>query len=202
LRKTYRNNSVTVSNHTNKNTTVSEKALQSQVVSCLTVLGYTVFETGKARGKTKCSTCGAYSYATGWQGNTLGVPDLYVHNSQWKTPIGIGIELKTKTGAVTKFWEKANFMTKKVCISQAFRLCFSDELGGMPYTIDEMQPEEITQDIAHVEVIEVPTLTDAQLKKVLEMTSDKLEMYLNKIEQGELNATQIQVLAIENKLKQ
>jgi hypothetical protein len=65
-----------------------------------------------------------------------------------------------------------------------------------------MQPEEITQDIAHVEVIEVPTLTDAQLKKVLEMTSDKLEMYLNKIEQGELNATQIQVLAIENKLKQ
>jgi phage recombination protein Bet len=109
---------------------------------------------------------------------------------------------KTKTGAVTKFWEKANFMTKKVCISQAFRLCFSDELGGMPYTSDEMQPEEITQDIAHIEVIEIPTLTDAQLKKVLEMTSDKLEMYLNKIEQGELNATQIQVLAIENKLKQ
>ncbi len=114
MRKTYRNNSVTVSNHTNKNTTVSEKALQSQVVSCLTVLGYTVFETGKARGKTKCSTCGAYSYATGWQGNTLGVPDLYVHNSQWKTPIGIGIELKTKTGAVRK--EQAHYANLNVTV--------------------------------------------------------------------------------------
>lgn len=61
---------------------------------------------------------------------------------------------KTKAGVVTKFWEKANFMTKKVCISQAFRLCFSDELGGMPYTSDEMPNEETTQDIPHVEVIQ------------------------------------------------
>lgn len=62
---------------------------------------------------------------------------------------------KTKAGVVTKFWEKANFMTKKVCISQGFRLCFSDELGGMPYTSDEMPNEEVTQDIPHTEVIEI-----------------------------------------------
>lgn len=102
MRKNYRNNSAVITNNTSKNTIVNEKTLQSQVVSCLTVLGYTVFETGKARGKTKCSSCGSYSYATGWQGNTPGVPDLYVHNANWKTPIGIGIELKTKTGAVRK----------------------------------------------------------------------------------------------------
>lgn len=58
-----------------------------------------------------------------------------------------------KDGTPTQFWNKAHFMTKKVCISQAFRLCFSDELGGMPYTSDEMQPQE-TQDIPHVEVIQ------------------------------------------------
>ena len=109
---------------------------------------------------------------------------------------------KTKAGAVNKFWEKANFMTKKVGISQAFRLCFSDELGGMPYTSDEMQPEEITQDIAHVEVSVIPTLTDKQLEKVLTSDKERLEIILNKIEQGELNATQVQVLSIESKYKE
>lgn len=53
-----------------------------------------------------------------------------------------------KDGTVTSFWKKANFMTKKVAISQAFRLCFSDELGGMPYTSDEM-PAPTTEDIPH-----------------------------------------------------
>lgn len=49
---------------------------------------------------------------------------------------------KTREGKVTKFWEKAAFMTKKVAISQGFRLCFSDELAGMPYTADEMPEQE------------------------------------------------------------
>ena len=45
----------------------------------------------------------------------------------------------TKEGKPNKFWrDKPEFMTKKVAIAQAFRLCFSDELGGMPYTKDEM----------------------------------------------------------------
>ncbi|RZK77499.1 MAG: phage recombination protein Bet [Pedobacter sp.] len=49
---------------------------------------------------------------------------------------------KTREGKVTQFWQKAAFMTKKVAISQGFRLCFSDELAGMPYTADEM-PETV-----------------------------------------------------------
>ena len=32
-------------------------------------------------------------------------------------------------------------MIKKVAMAQAFRLCFPDELGGMPYTSDEMTEE-------------------------------------------------------------
>lgn len=56
---------------------------------------------------------------------------------------------KTKEGAVTKFWQKAHTMIKKVAISQGFRLCFSDELGGMPYTADEMpeKTEDVTAEI-------------------------------------------------------
>ncbi|WP_407430582.1 RecT family recombinase [Arcticibacter sp.] len=53
---------------------------------------------------------------------------------------------KTREGKPTQFWQKASFMTKKVAISQAFRLCFSDELAGMPYTADEM-PSDIPETI-------------------------------------------------------
>lgn len=59
---------------------------------------------------------------------------------------------KTKEGKVTQFWEKAFTMIKKVAISQGFRLCFSDELGGMPYTTEEMPEQNQTIDTTHVEI--------------------------------------------------
>lgn len=50
---------------------------------------------------------------------------------------------KTKDGRLNSIWAKMpRFMTKKVAIAQGFRLCFSDELGGMPYTADEL-PQEV-----------------------------------------------------------
>lgn len=58
---------------------------------------------------------------------------------------------KTKEGHVTKFWQKAYTMIKKVAMSQGFRLCFSDELGGLPYTKEEM-PEQ-TDDVTFIEVV-------------------------------------------------
>jgi phage recombination protein Bet len=55
----------------------------------------------------------------------------------------------TKDGSVTKFWrEKPLTMIKKVAMAQGFRLCFSDELGGLPYTAEELPPLEV-----HAEVI-------------------------------------------------
>jgi len=109
---------------------------------------------------------------------------------------------KTKAGVVTKFWEKANFMTKKVCISQAFRLCFSDELGGMPYTSDEMPQQEVTVDVPH-EVVQVPALNDSQFKKLIEKgTVELLEKALNGIEECLITATAAQIIALEDKLTQ
>lgn len=73
---------------------------------------------------------------------------------------------KKKDGSVNSFWQKAFTMTKKVAIAQGFRLCFSDEIGGMPYTSDEMP--EVTQDVPHEEVkeeevhIAISELTDEQ----------------------------------------
>lgn len=56
---------------------------------------------------------------------------------------------KTKDGKPNSVWAKMPiYMTKKVAMAQGFRLCFPDELGGMPYTGDEMpeieQPINVT----------------------------------------------------------
>jgi phage recombination protein Bet len=52
---------------------------------------------------------------------------------------------RTKEGRPTKFWaDKPYTMIKKVAMAQGFRLCFSDELGGMPYTADEL-PDHVGQ---------------------------------------------------------
>jgi len=65
---------------------------------------------------------------------------------------------KTKEGVVNKFWQKAETMTKKVAMAHGFRLCFNDELGGMPYTADEMG-DDAPQDVPHTEVVaDMPAL--------------------------------------------
>jgi len=82
-------------------TQYSEAQFQKQVIALLTACGYLVIEVGKSRGKTKCPSCGKYHYSTGWQGNTVGAPDLYIHKKDWNG-LAIGIELKTTKGAVRK----------------------------------------------------------------------------------------------------
>jgi len=50
---------------------------------------------------------------------------------------------RTKAGAPTSFWSKMpKFQLKKVAISQAFRFCFPDELGGLPYDSSELPDAE------------------------------------------------------------
>jgi len=113
---------------------------------------------------------------------------------------------KTREGKVTQFWQKSRFMTKKVAISQAFRLCFSDELGGMPYTADEMP--EVTHDVEHVEVIDpkevkkakIPVLTKEQFDVLILMDADKIEKYLIALEEGKRIADVSFVIMLEDKL--
>lgn len=67
----------------------------------------------------------------------------------------------TRDNRVTKFWSKAVTMTKKVAMAQGFRLCFNDELGGMPYTPEEM-PER-TEDIVY-ETVKTEVKKEKELK--------------------------------------
>lgn len=80
----------------------------------------------------------------------------FVWEAEYKEFVQVIYDKDTKERRPTKFWQKGSMMIKKVAISQGFRLCFSDELGGMPYTADEM-PDPKTEDISH-EVVSQPEL--------------------------------------------
>jgi len=62
----------------------------------------------------------------------------FVHEVYWAEAVQ-----KKKDGSPTSFWTKQpRFQLKKVAISQAFRLAFPDELGGLPYDAAELPDAE------------------------------------------------------------
>lgn len=67
-----------------------------------------------------------------------------IHRKDWSHPFvheAYWAEYKQDN----RMWDsKPLTMIKKVAIAQAFRMCFPDEFGGMPYTSDEL-PDEMTQ---------------------------------------------------------
>lgn len=94
---------------------------------------------------------------------------------------------KTKEGVVNKFWQKSETMIKKVVMAQGFRLCFNDELGGMPYTSEEV----MTEDITHEEVKPPPPVKKTKL-------SDKgFQNLLNKLSEPDANVDKIVKDAME-----
>jgi len=73
---------------------------------------------------------------------------IQIHRKDWPNPFEHEVLFneyvqRKKDGTPNRFWaEKPITMIKKVAIAQGFRLCFSDELGGLPYTKEEIDIEE------------------------------------------------------------
>ncbi len=68
----------------------------------------------------------------------------------------------------TRIWrEKPITMLKKVVIAQGFRLCFPEEVGGLPYTVEECVAEDVNK------VIEVETEEVYKSVEEKEEVSDK-----------------------------
>ena len=77
---------------------------------------------------------------------------------------------------------------------------FCPDVFQMAVYVPEEMPE-VTEDVPHVEVIKpIPTLSDKQFDKLLIADIATIEKHLNAIEEGKLNATQVQVLNLEDKL--
>jgi phage recombination protein Bet len=68
----------------------------------------------------------------------------FIHEAYWREAVQ-----KKKDGTLTAFWTKQpRFQLKKVAISQGFRLCFPDELGGLPYDPSELPDAETVVPVA------------------------------------------------------
>lgn len=71
-----------------------------------------------------------------------------IYRKDWKYPFEhtayySEVRQTKKDGTPNKFWAtQPRFMTKKVAVCQAFRMCFPDEFGGMPYMADELGVDE------------------------------------------------------------
>lgn len=84
----------------------------------------------------------------GWHVDTTGSAKdgtlqatITINRKDWTHPFTHTV-LYTEVAGNAPLWHKSPvFMTKKVAIGQGFRLCFPDELGGMPYTADECDTE-------------------------------------------------------------
>lgn len=69
---------------------------------------------------------------------------------------------------------KPRTMLRKVAIAQGFRMCFSEELGGMPYTADEL-PEEMTAETAPTVKAEITNITSETPIKNITPKNEKIE---------------------------
>jgi phage recombination protein Bet len=85
----------------------------------------------------------------GWRAWTEGQGEqlkavVEIHRKDWQTPFRHEVAWneavqRKRDGSLTPFWQqKPHTMLKKVGISQAFRMAFPDELGGLPYDPSEL----------------------------------------------------------------
>jgi len=71
-----------------------------------------------------------------------------IMRKDWKEPFEWEVDFREcaqhkKDGALTRPWlQQPRFMLRKVCAAQAMRLCFPDEMGGMPYIGEEVSQED------------------------------------------------------------
>ncbi|MEI8093906.1 MAG: recombinase RecT [Spirochaetales bacterium] len=89
----------------------------------------------------------------GWKAWTEGEGEkmkavLEVYRADWAHPFVHEVHFEEAVqrqpdGSPTAFWQRMpKFQLRKVCISQGFRLCFAEELGGIPYEAVELNAED------------------------------------------------------------
>jgi len=99
------------------------------------ITGYQVYlqraeATGRLNGwdvKTTTSTDGQIKSAT-----------ITIYRKDWEQPFTWTVEASEFDKNQATWKQMKSFMLKKVCIAQAFRICFPDEVSGLPYTTEEI----------------------------------------------------------------
>lgn len=94
------------------------------------VTGYQVYiERAEASGK-----------LNGWHCiNTPSGAKITIYRKDWEHPFEWEASYEEFDKGQSSWKKMRDFMIKKVCIGQGFRLAFPAELGGLPYLIEEME---------------------------------------------------------------
>lgn len=98
---------------------------------------------------------------------------VYIYRKDWEFPFEHTVYFnefarKKKDGSLMKMWQTMPvFMLQKVALAQAFRMCFPDELGGLPYTSEELSIEAPQQNLKPA--VEMPQA------KVIDVKPEKIE---------------------------
>ena len=98
-----------------------------------------------------------------------------IHRTDWEQPFEWEIEWKEFNRGRSTHDTMPAFMCKKVCIAQAFRMAFPTELGGMPYTkeeVDTFMPAPVEKNITS-EVMTEPITKNKPASKVALKTPKK-----------------------------
>ena len=129
----------------------------------------------------------------GWECYVEGSNDnelraiITIHRKDWSHPFVHVVYFneavqKKRDGSINSMWLKMKtFMLRKVCIAQGFRLCFPDELGGMPYTNDEMGVEEVAPTVERNITPETETTTKPAVSENRQKLQKIVEQYGNKM---------------------
>jgi phage recombination protein Bet len=95
--------------------------------------------------------------------------DLTIYRKDWEKPFKFSVFISEvvqtkKDGTVNSMWRKMPaFMIRKDCIAQGFRMCFPDELGGMPYVEGELgDGDEKEIKVADVTRVETESVEPSQ----------------------------------------
>jgi len=85
-------------------------------------------------------------------------------------------------------------------ISNGVKWFCPDVFSGPVYVPEEMP--EVTEDVPHVIVEEIKPIKLSQIAIDKLVTIEEIEKYLNLVEEGKVTMTQVQVLCLEDKLKE
>jgi phage recombination protein Bet len=111
----------------------------------------------------------------GWEAEVIGEPGkpgckakVTIYRKDWTRPFVHTVEYSEYVQNSPIWQSKPATMIKKVVIAQGFRLAFPDELGGMPYTADEIMEDPIpTYTPTEVEIIPEPIQKQEPNKTVI-----------------------------------
>jgi len=92
---------------------------------------------------------------------------ITIYRKDWKEPFVHEVFFVEYDQKNTIWKSKPITMIKKVAMSQGFRLAFNQELGGMPYTAEEI----VTEDQGYANVVEVQT-PPADLQSAIDTMND------------------------------